>query len=351
MPFRLLENIDDSAPGTATFELERGQASEVYVSDGQVNAEDIKEKVNEVLGTVSVGNGRLDRRLPRAHPAYPALFATGVQVQGVGHRDAFDVTSGAEQANPFLEGEPIADEYFVYARCKLRVTFQTRPYALLNDSSVTPVSFSWTDFDGNPVVSTDSQEYLRYIDVDWDPQPTVASVQLGQLWFATGSGAEPGGAPPNGFPGHPWVVMNEGQLVVTWYHVPYSVFASEAHAMHRYVGHINQTTFLGHSPGTLLYMGAKAVRYTPPFPEFGDGGAGGTVVFSNRKNCNVRFAFQKTGRQITDAPATGNANWVAAGHNTQIFMKTRKAYYVRATETTMRPQFPSFPAQLLFGVS
>lgn len=350
MSLDLLLRIADHSPGRAGFGVEGGNAEELFITRGPLEADEIKELVIDILGDVEIdsANYRLKRILPGAHPMYYNLFASKVEIQGLGAKDNANV-SLALPVDPFLEAEPICDMYWRYVRQAIKVSFTPRPYAILKDDSINPLTLTWTDSEEVSVDSRDSREHLRFTHAEIDPAPERVSATHGQWAFRTESEAAPNDHP---FPGFPWTVVPNGQFRVVWSQVPYSLANDFTHPMHTFVGKVNQIEFMGHAPGKLLYMGAKFRPYTPHFPTFET--ITGSTAFSAEKLCDITFMFDYTTRSVSDRPTALGNNWIYDGWNVYPWWFTQKYYTVSAGDSAnpneWTPPYFSAPMQLLFQV-
>lgn len=341
---QFIEKIDSPSPNRAGFGIEGGRAEMTYISTEMLTAEDEKDTLLELLGDVEVGDdGKLHRTLPRAHPRYPWLFASAVDIQGFGTQDEWGDTSGPENTEAVLEADAMMVEHYAYVKTLLRVTFTPRPYALLADSSIEPADLVWNSEVGGTEPSVDSGEYKRFVDVEIDPAPTIATAQHGMASFKTFSGAPNN----NTFSGHPYIIVPDGQVRIIWYQVPYRLMLDFDHAMWTSIGRVNQLEFLGFAPGRLVYLGPKARRYTPCVPAYSDDVYG---AFSAEKLCDLSFQCNFTMRNATEPPNVSNDNYIADGWNIQPWLANRKYYYVGESQTNDKPFFLSIPFQNLFEI-
>lgn len=344
--FTLFQRCDDLSPGRAGFGVEGGRAEELYISRDSVTAQEIKDALLEILGDVSIGPGYLIRTLPKAHPMFPWLLASSVEIQGVGHQDTRLGETSVEvevEDGDIRESSSMTDSYLQYVKTQLKVSFTPRPYALIDDDAITAEEITWTKPDGTTETAVDSHEYERFTDQELDDNPQIATAQHGQMWFRT-SGEEPEGYP---FSGHPYTILPDGEFRLIWYQVPYTIFLDSTHPMRRFVGHVNQSEFFDQPAGSLLYMGAKARRYTPCVPAYRL--VGSKIGYSSEKLCDITFRFAWTSRTTDAPPDTGNANWIASGHNIMPYWKFREFFYIANKADDMRPLFYSAPMQLLFS--
>lgn len=363
MALEYFQRVALQSPGEAGFGQEGARCVEVYRTSEPLTLDAIQDAMRELVGDVDRGDtGRLERTMPRAHPFFPWLLCRDVQVKFRGVKDAHGNTMEVVDADIDLYLDPIAPQAVQYAEALLVATFEPRPYDLLKDDDVEPASLTYYLHDDTATPSgsaTDSKEYLRFVDQEVVPNPQQASFQLGQLVFRTGTDDPAGpddGVSPSTFAGTPFILMPDGEFLLTWFAVPYSIFLDRTHPLYTQVAQVNQTAFFGWSPGQLLYMGARARRYVPTFPWYAQN-MDGTTQFSSEKLCDITMRFLYTTRETTDPPdlAAVNGSWVAAGWNAQPWAKTRKFYVVTSPSALNAtpdeewvPVFNSSPMQLLF---
>lgn len=366
----LFQRIASRGPGRGGFGLEGGRVVETYISTAPVSRSEMQEALRAILGTVERSPlGQLNRQIPVSHPDFKWLFASDVQIIGQGHRDRdgnFGQTEDADEGIIY-EAPSITTKSWRHVKTELQITFEPRPYTVLQNGSLQPTMLSYWNTDGSAGGGIDSQEYLRYVDEDSEANPQLASFTHGEFVLRTGSGSEPGGSGsgrPAAFPGTPWVLMPNGTFRVVWYAVPYSIYRDKTAPMWRYISHVNQQSFWGWEPGKLLYKGPSARKYTPTFPFYAQIGSGlggtiggGTTAFSSEKLCDIAFNFEFTMREVTDPPdlAVVNGSWIPGGHNAMPWHKTRLFYTVTTPSSNnslanseWRPLYPSAPMHLLF---
>lgn len=344
MPTIYYEAVDNLSPSRSGFSMEGGRAEVTYY----VDPGNVEYALTDLLGTSGVSSSTgspLSRRLPKAHPKFPWLYASSVDVQGCGHFDpSTAVTGGLVVAGAELEVPPVSDLYWEYPKYMLKVTFTTRPYAVLSDTVITPYTISWVDpADGSSKNTNVYPEWYRYTDWPYEPSPEVAYAQHGQMKFKT-SGAAPDG---NTFPGFPKVILPKATVRFCWYQVPYSYLIAANSTLVKYAGHVNQLTWYRWNPGELLYHGVRTIRrYTPPVPDRLTWS--GTTSFSTAKLVDLEFIFEETVRPIGSTPSVSPAWKIAAGHNLEPWIHDGKFYYVETTAASPQPKFKSIPFELFF---
>lgn len=319
---------------------------------------DLQNAIQQIIGNTStnVGDGRLQRILPLAHPVFPFWYASNItSIRGAGQPTQ-------AQAFPALEASAFPN-YLLYPRYEFTVEFSPRDYAVLADSTIVRYLGGWNDSTSaniSPVIFT--SEWLRYTDFTVEPQFDTITTQLGQQVFKTQSGSAPGGSTPAVFAAMPKRFLPNQLVKFVWRQVPYRYITSPKSYIGRYPGNINQNPFYIWPAGSLLYLGFRPFRYTPPIPQLYQWvDLNGDFAFTTQKLCNIEFNFLLTTRTGTDVPAgpnpkrpevqAANSNWIAAGHNLQPWFKNFNFYYTTVQDSTPANQVPSwfsFPFELLF---
>lgn len=352
--------MDSRSPGSAVFSQQVSQATEVFYCAGQ----DIQDAVLFILGsTKAAGDGKLNRKLPKAHFAYPFLYASSVRVTPLGTDDHFGNEGEVIDSADDLEAPIIVAQYYRYALAMLSVEFTIRPYALLSDDSIPVGTVNYYNTDGTSASATYAEEWRRYTDIEYNPSPELAFAQQGNNQFYTGSGNPPGGFTMSGFPRF---TIPKAAVALYAYEFPFDYLLNDNSVLVEFVGRINQLDWFGWPKGTLLYLGVKVVRrYTPPFPDK-ELAAGGNV-YSTAKNCDMVLNFEETVRTTTDAPTYGAGNTnttvsnhsyiIDSGHNLQPFFGgkvpgtnttvARGFYYSGTPNNAKTPIYDSAPFQLL----
>jgi len=345
MAWVLLERADSRYPGGVGVSFENGRSSASYILQIET-IDDVNDALTYILGGVQIdGGGRLTRTLPKANPFLPHHFATRItSLTGIGKNSVAETTYD-------FAAEPLALSYALYSTPRgfydIRIDFEPRMYQVLPDDDIEPTLLTWIDTDGSGVADTDSREHYRYVVPIYDPAPTLAYAQTGQLAFYTGGGGVPNSQTLSNFP---FTILPDGKFTLTWYQVPVSIVDDPTHPMHKFVGRINQKEFFNRPPGSLLYMGPKVLRrYLPPVPNIDVAASG--ITFRQEFLCDILFDFNYTARTVTDPPSFANGNWITDGWNTQVRFFDGKFYYVGInTETAQdrRPLYLSAPMELLF---
>lgn len=342
MAVEYYEMAASRSPSTAGFSQSGGKATMPFL----VDEDDVQDAISELLGAVKVnGDGRLKRVLPRRHPTWPWMHCSAItSIQGIG-------TPSQAIAAQDAWTETVIPVYVTYPYWIFNCEFAPRPYDLLDDADIAVLTAEYYDDAGDPQNQSYAEEYKRFVEVEFQPQPEIVTAQYGQMVYYTDSGGAPDGKP---FAAAPKTIIPKGVLKVRWNFVPFELALNQASPVFTQLGRVNQEEFtIGkrtYQPGQLLYLGVGVKSYVPPKPEFTLIAAG--AMFSTTKVCDMEFIFELTARTATDAPIPYQQNWIADGHNALPWMhKPGKYFYVTtksATSAGSIPTYLSFPFQWLF---
>jgi hypothetical protein len=345
----LAEAQGSSAPTSAGLDNSGGgRAVSTFYVAGTLLAAGLVELLGD---TNAKGDGRLERVLPMAHPQYPWLYCEKIlTIRGQGG-GAATVGGGGDFD---LEVPPTLPTFPLYPKYELVAEFTTKPYVLLQDSSIDLVAFTYYDTAGTSTPYHYAAEWRRFVDVEFLPKAEYLTGQQGQMQFRT-----TGSVVPNNkqFPASPRIVVPGGCLKVTWHQVPYGYVYSQSSYLTKYLGHVNQNSFLSYPAGSLLYDSFQAKRYTPPFPRVAS--QDWSTYVTAEKLCNVELLFVYTKRtapvgytpKTVPGAATRN-DWIAGGHNLLPWLGdstggARGFYYVEGPDG--HPVYPSAPFELMFS--
>ncbi len=345
-----IQQSDSTAPGAAGCNLQGGNCVEKYLVSIESQT-DITDAINFLIGSTStdVGDGRLSRTPPIAHPVFPYWTVTAIQnIVGAG-------VPTLEDADDDLE-VPTLPQYLLYPQYFFTVQYGPKPYAILQDSSITlQTGQTWYDGNGGAFPASYAQEWQRYTDWDVMSKDEYITAQQGQMVFRTGDAAAPGGAPPYAFAGMPKIYMPNQIIKFKWFQVPYRYISSPNSwiTSELAVGKINQNDWYNWDAGQLLYLGYNPIRYTPPVQELNQWTL---TTYSTEKLCDIELVFLKTTRVAVNTPSPSdlaNPNWIPAFHNAQPWFTDRQFYYVsvsgnNTTPSEWIPYWFSFPFELLF---
>jgi hypothetical protein len=349
-----IQSVNSVGPLSAGFSIEGGRVTDSYyivpqslASPSVLSVEVLSDAVKETLGTTeAAGDGSLTRALPKCHPLFPWCYASSItRLVGTGKKDMNGNEATLYDADVFLEADPMTSQSWAHVWYQMDVEFTPRPYALLDDESITVESLTWTEVDGTTVTSDFANEWIRYTEFDYEPNPEIAHAQQGQMKFTLNTTD-----PPHGytFSGFPRMIIPKATVRLRWYQVPFSYLLSVNSYLVEFIGRINQFDWNGWDAGSLLYLGVRVLRkYTPPVPaiEFSELG---NNTFSTEKYCDIELMFEETVREQTDVPTPTNDNYIAAGHNLQPFLGNRDFYYATSGYDNETPTYFSAPFELLF---
>jgi hypothetical protein len=325
--------------------------------------------------------GGIARTPPVCDPLFPYLFAEAVNgLNGVGkmHRPLPPTMTAIQ---PTQSGGP-AIVSGIYQEYEFQVDYTPRPYRVLPDSSVYVQTTAVTsgsvsppgvlgiyDDAGTFVPSVQfTHEEIRYTDFEIIPANQDITFKSGSFMKLRGTGAA---ADPM-YPAQAKIRIPDATVKFNWYQVPYRYVSDINSNLLKWLNRVNQNPFYDlnywsnpSSPnfkwaaGSLLYLGFRATRYTPPFPNqiisAGSGANNTATTFSTEKLCDIEFLFMQTTRINSTASITINQkNWINAGFNCLPWHKTRKFYYSSVTGANdtdyanQPPTFLSFDFSYLF---
>jgi len=309
----------------------------------------------DASGPGGPGAGGLERFLPAAHPIFQNFVVSNVRVEPV--RDEARFTVEVPDPDDLLEAKPLSPA-IAWGSWKFDVTFMPRPYPMISDLIMGWKTDDWYDDTGALKAIQYVEEWKRFCVFQTAPREEYARAKLGDaMRFVTGSGAKPGG--PDVFSGNPYpaivnVLLPDDVLTVSWYNVPSRFVESVNSNLRKHRNRVNQKTWMGYDPGTVLYRSFKETRYASPFPKL-DPNWGGAGVFATQRLTNLDLEFWVTRRTSPDLPATNpateNLNFVKAGWNLFPWFKDRNFYYaVSANADPMKcyPMFRSVNFGLIF---
>lgn len=337
--FSFLETEADTGTSSAAASEKVARSTRNYLLRSPNNtADNLRDAWKLMLGYTSATaslDGRLNRTPPYGDPVFRYLYASALgQIKGIGNptQQVSDLVQG-------VDGPLLMPYYTSYDTWEIPVEFTTRPYPVLDNDAITTGSIDWTAHqttrDGitplgsAAVTSKYATEWQRYLDWDLTVQNESISAVAGVSLFKTGTQAAPNNAQ---FQGMPRIFLPNQVVRMIWYQVPLRYWTSQNSYIRRWPGYINNQNFFpwGTIPylypaGSLLYLGATPKIYTSTTVQQIDGNQGNNPAW---KFMDVELAFLVTYRISTDIPATGNANFLAAGHNLQAYFPNRQFYYV-----------------------
>lgn len=355
------ESIDAVSPSVASFGMDGGTASMDFI----VVRSGLDSFLTEILGKAVIqktddnGNltGRLIRTIPLAHPEYNWLYASKIdRVVGIG-------ASGANQAEVSIVSltdqleRNLPSFYVRYEKYRVTVTFESRPYLLINDTQMAPYwnNVSYYNPDGGGKNYRDYAEYLRYTRIKYEPNAQLLPSNNGSFFLH--SPDLPGGVPQpisqaNG--AGPRITVVKNSVKITWFYVPYKMVTSKT--IQQAYGRVNYAStgnFFGFPDGSLLFLGMEINDYPGPRPTADiDLNKIDQSVYDN-KYCDITFVFEQfevAPEMQADTPA-GVPGWVIPKHHNMMPHSglMRYCYCCNSNNpATGQPVFYSYDMRRLF---
>lgn len=299
---------------------------------------DIQDTLQSLVGTTDVGvtDGRITRRLPRADPTYPGWFVNDVSnLRGTNNPQKGDVRPAVAGSNT----TPV-DNVIAYFNLTANVTFGPRPYPVLADQTIGPISNSPTGgpwvwklstpsnpITGNPT-GPDNLPFVVF--PEWwrftagptvEPSNSWVTNQFGQMMFVRSNTS----LVPHSFVfgGQPRMFLPDDLVTFTLFAIPFRWLTSPNSYIRRLRGLVNQFAWWeGTTQGTydfpagsLLYMTFKPSIFSAPTQTPVAWNWAG--VQSLPKLCNVDLVFLRTERYAKDPPTPTNSNFIVNGFNAQ----------------------------------
>lgn len=293
-------------------------------------------------------SGKIKRTLPVAHPLFPWLYLRDIDNgQGVSFLEKIESDPEGYLEAPALE---YASKYEWY---ELQAKFEPRPYAVLDDASITGYTISGYEADGDAFTKTAYHEDWRYVEWQRRPAAEYLTADKGQFKWAA-NGAPTGGPADNKSAGVGVIrkLLPSAVWVLKWHCVPYSYVLSDLTYFSNYIGHVNQQAIWGFGVGEALLQAVNITDiYSPAFPDFT--AYSGYTTISQDKLCDIEFVLlEAPGRTATVAVTPTNLSHVVGGHNLAFHAPSSKWYYVENFRTGSMgsgvPIYPSIPFDLLF---
>lgn len=325
---RFLETIDSVSPSTSSFGPDGGVATMDFI----VSRSGLNLFLEEILGKATIqatdanGNltGRLVRTIPLAHPEFNWLYASKVdRVVGIGAAGAKDAEDSIVSLTDDLERN-MPKFFVVYEKYRVSVTFESRPYLLINDTQMTPYwnQVSYYSPTGGGKNYRDYAEYLRYTRIKYEPNAQLLPSNNGSFFLH--SPDLPGGLPQpisqaNG--AGPRITVVKNAVKITWFYVPYKMVTSKT--IQQAYGRVNYQSsgnFFGFPDGSLLFLGMEINDYPGPTPtKTIDLNAITESVYDN-KYCDITFVFEQfevAQEMQADIPG-GVPGWVVPKHHNML---------------------------------
>lgn len=346
------EKVDDLSPSTASFSMYGSRASIRLIMESNKYT---SAMMIDLLGdTKPNAGGGLKRKLPKAHPRWPWLFASRIdEVIGIGQMTKTAAVSTR------MESSNIFDAYAQYDRMMATVIFEPRPYAVISDNTIQSGSVTWYNENKQSTTSTYATEWMRYTSFSVLPQSELIEARQGQSVFRLTDSTtlnDPQAPHLNPFPAFPRMTVPKATFKVRWYQVPLNFVVSPNSHIVKALGRINYRAWGGFPEGSLLYETvAVSEPYVPVVPALSV--VGSEAVYTAYKLVDIDFVFQYTNRAAgyEHTVTVDNENWKMSGHNLLPWLFDRKFYYATAQPLTgndatkYTPTFLSYPFELLFS--
>lgn len=360
------EYVESVSPGGSGFNPEGGKAVLHYL----IPSEDLEEVCLRIIGFTSTepsvangGNanrqGRLHRLIPVTHPHWSWMYAERIsEIKGLGLAELEDWRA------LYTFDKPLETSYSRYPWYKVTVEFSPRPYNLYEDdegNEARPAQSEWYH-ESNPDAARKywyTDEWDRFVTTETFPDGQLIQLPHGTTRLVTSFDDLPAAPQPNTVHGlstgsFARIFISAAIVKMKWHHVPHSFVTSLNSNFIKYQGRVNQATFKGFSPGTLLYDSYTSTPFMPAFPD--------VSLTRMLQLCNIEMVFRYTVRPRGPAAPNeltpSNPNWIAAGHNMQPYLLGRnRGFYYAVTPDPVEPNntqywqptFNSFPVQLLFA--
>lgn len=352
MTITYYEKIDDRSPSTASFSMYGSRASVQLILP---NASLTNALLIDLLGDTETGEGgKLRRKLPKAHPRWPWLYASRIEnVVGVGPMTKTAAVTG------LFENANVLDAYAAYEQVMMTVVFEPRPYAVVSDDVIDTDVVDWTDEMNASHHPGYAKEWLRYTSYTVHPQTELLTARQGQSVFRLTNSTtldSPQAPHLNTIPAFPRMTVPKAALKVRWHQVPFNFVDSPNSYIFKALGRLNYNDWFGCDAGSLLYEAVGVSEpYVPAVPAVDQ--IAGEAVYATYKLCDLEFVFQYTDRTagFEHTLTVSNPNWKVAGHNLLPWLYDKRFYYVTAPDpstgadnTKWTPTFLSYPFELLF---
>lgn len=333
---KFLESADILQGYGASAEV--GKATITYqlgTEEEPAETQDLLDLIPFFTGSVQIDpkdkTGQLFRTNPIAHPIFDSWFC--VNLPSVKPKAVVPEMRSNED-------EIQMKNWSLYSVYDVVAEFAPLTYDIKSDSEITVTNSSWVDENNAAQQLTYANEWIR--NTDYDILPITdgwITAKHGQMIFSTGSGSAPGAGGGTPFSGMPRMMLPDSIIKYRWLRVPYRYITSSSSILNTMKGRVNQSTWNGYAPGSLLYMGYEVTKWSQVASWFNGDYQG--------KECNITFSFLHTARTGTDLPTPSNSNHIASGWNLMPFYQTRKFYYVKDSATSV-PPYLSFRFEQLF---
>jgi hypothetical protein len=262
-----------------TYSTDSSAAEVVYFVDWSVRAQFIED----LLGYAQLSNyGNISRVLPEQHPELENFFATDIsKVQ----------SWGVDSDDTGFVNIPLA---------KITASFRPLSYALVADQDLPETDSNIPD------------ETQRYCTFAYEPHSELLQVGLGGFKFCTQiNNANPVLQQP------PSILTGSIGLKIIWHQVPTKYDPQDTTRQFcpptqfvglQLAGTVNEYTFLGYSPGTVLYLGMQPRLVMPRF---------GDPAFAHDYHFEIEYSFliRDNGESQVQGDTDPEGNQSQCGHN------------------------------------
>lgn len=327
-----------SAPGESGFSPDGGKSTmQFLVEDSRAG-----EFVLDVLGDTEYecgANGKVQRRMPMAHPRWPFHYGSRVAwMRGLGK-------APLEETDAAWYDAPPPEWFGRYKWFRALVEFTPRPFAVRSDDSVGSESVTYFDDEGSAYVTTVPKEWERFVQIeDGGGAVDVVTAQYGQAKLRAGGN-------PNldrQLQYMPSVRLPRNALILTWYGVPARYTLSPDSWIRKCLGHVNSSEFLGYPAGWLRLDSYASKAYQPAIPGY-ELEAGGYRV---EMMCDIKLTMAVAPRNAKARIVPTRGGMPIDGWNTAVNYADLGSYYVSTDVTPFGPDNkPTGPDSAEGGVS
>jgi hypothetical protein len=265
------ETVEFAKPGNGVWS-QREQQDTIVI---EFPANKLRSAISQIFGfsQCNPSSQNLKRVLPIQHPVFNWLWADSGSSSIIGPvgNSSFLNSHG----NPTPKLESLSDyntpEYYVrYNIVKLAVVFKPFSGLILADDDE-----SWSGKESDRFIGT------KQIQPNLELMTAQTLSGVSPFRFADQDGGYPSiGTSGTEFTGSVYVRKATTNYQLEWINVEESYLCDTSYDNYfimpypkkliNYLGYLNETTFAGHAPGTLLFNGIQAVRYPQPVKTVGD---------------------------------------------------------------------------------
>lgn len=376
------EIIDSESPTTATFGLNSSSSVATFL----VKNDQIIQFVNDVLGSAKLqNNSYISRVIPASSPLFYWQYASKiVSIKGYspsGKLDSAVVKASTTYANIQTEIPPFVGNYKFY---KITVQFESRPYNVITDEQLFTYkkdkkyflpklnAFDIIGFEDEPFDYTDRKEYLRFLNIEFEPY--FDNLTWGNGNFQVVGGVNDGweySPLPTAVSGLNNTVIPKYKLFFKWYFVPFEFTVLNKRWTDCY-NKINQEAFTAtegdvtfeiFEAGSILFKKSEVKKYEPYYPfDTVNIGPNSSVYdyfteYYKNQYCDVTFECIYWNTELATRPAPDPATYkplfckdVNSMFNRLLNPVQQNWFYAETgkEKPTASPIFWSIPIQLLW---